>query len=63
MAAVRLTKLGDEGTCPTIYRTDRGTIVVQGAKVLDDHGVNVPDQETLAEIPEELLRKVARAFA
>ncbi|MEU4577251.1 hypothetical protein [Nonomuraea sp. NPDC023979] len=64
---MRLTKLGgedcDEGTCPTIYKTDRGTIVVQGARVQDDHGVNVPDHETLAEIPEELFRQVARALA
>jgi hypothetical protein len=48
------------GTCPTIYDTDRGTVVVQGWKVVDAD-VEVPDGEALVEIPRELLRSVENA--
>jgi hypothetical protein len=44
-----------DGTCPTIYETDRGTIVVQGY-VVTDADVAVPEGETLVEIPAELLK-------
>jgi hypothetical protein len=56
--AVRLTQLRGAcqgGTCPTLYETDRGTLVVQGAIVTDAEGVDVPDGETLVEVPAELL--------
>jgi hypothetical protein len=43
------------GDCPTVYATDRGTLVVQGSTVRDAEGVNVPDGETLVEVPAELL--------
>ena len=43
------------GTCPTLYATDRGTLVVQGYIVTDAQGVNVPAGETLVEVPAELL--------
>jgi hypothetical protein len=43
------------GDCPTVYATDRGTLVVQGAVVPDAEGVNVPAGETLVEVPAELL--------
>jgi len=42
-------------TCPTIYKTDRGTIVVQGTSVTDDCGIEVPADEALVEIPVALL--------
>jgi hypothetical protein len=45
------------GTCPTIYRTDRDTVLVQGNAVT---GVTVPDGELLVEIPRELLLEAAR---
>jgi hypothetical protein len=48
------------GSCPTIYDTDRGTVVVQGWKVTDAD-VEVPDGETLVEIPAELLRSAGNA--
>jgi hypothetical protein len=38
-----------------VYATDRGTMVVQGAIVTDAEGVNVPDGETLVEVPADLL--------
>ena len=49
------------GSCPTIYRTDQGTLVVQGYKVADGIGVDVPDGEALVEIPFELLAEAVRA--
>jgi hypothetical protein len=48
------------GTCPTIYDTDRGTVVVQGW-VVNDSDVTPPDGEALVEIPAELLRQAADA--
>jgi hypothetical protein len=45
------------GSCPTVYRTDRDTVLVQGAAA---GGVAVPDGELLVEIPRELLLEAAR---
>lgn len=59
---VKLTRLVgecDEGECPTLYATDRGTLVVQGG-LLTDHGREVPAHEALVEIPVELIRKAVR---
>jgi hypothetical protein len=47
------------GDCPTIYRTDRGTLVIQGYRLAD---IRTPDGETVVEIPVKLLREAARAF-
>lgn len=58
--AVRLTRVGgcEGGTCPTVYVTDRGTVVVQGSIVTDAQGVNVPAGETLVEVPADLLAEL-----
>jgi hypothetical protein len=46
-----------QGTCPTVYRTDRGTLIVQGYDVEPDSaGVSIPAGERLVEIPIDLLR-------
>jgi hypothetical protein len=45
------------GTCPTVYHTDRDTVLVQGAAAT---GVTVGDGELLVEIPTELLLEAAR---
>jgi len=45
------------GTCPTIYKTDRGTFVIQGYTVADAD-VTPPDGEALVEVPMELLREL-----
>jgi hypothetical protein len=45
-----------DGTCPTIYETDRGTVVVQGYLVTDSD-VIPPEGEALVEIPAELLTR------
>ncbi|MER5634042.1 hypothetical protein [Streptomyces nitrosporeus] len=59
MKLTRLVGECDEGECPTIYATDRGTLAVQGGLVTD-HGLNIPPHETLAEIPVDLIRKAIR---
>jgi hypothetical protein len=43
---------------PTLYRTDRGSWVVQGWKVTEAHvltAMNIPDGETCVEIPDRLV--------
>jgi len=50
--------------CPTVYTTNRGTVVVQGYVVgADEAGRRVPDGERLVEIPPELLTSAARAVS
>lgn len=60
---MRLTFLGtdsENGKCPTLYKTDRDTIVVQGYRVTDTEALgdvrDLAENETLVEIPNELLR-------
>jgi hypothetical protein len=60
---MKLTRRGDgcfDGTCPTIYDTDQGTVVVQGNLVDLDRvtsDVTLGDGEALVEIPAELLKQ------
>ncbi|GGK85350.1 hypothetical protein [Mangrovihabitans endophyticus] len=57
-----VTKLCGSQSCPTVYRSDRGTVVVQGYSVSPAQaGVTVPDGENLVEIPIELLAEAARS--
>ncbi len=50
------------GECPTVYRTDRGTLVVQGYTFDPaDAGVTLPDGELMVEIPAELFSAVPPA--
>jgi hypothetical protein len=49
------------GSCPTIYRTDHGTLLVQGYMITEQTGVELPHGEMLVEIPVELLAEAARA--
>jgi len=52
------------GDCPTVYRTNRGTLVVQGyAFEPGNAGVAVPDGEGMVEIPLDLLWEFARIVA
>jgi hypothetical protein len=47
------------GTCPTIYRTGRGTLVVQGRSVAAECvGVELGPEEHLVEIPESLIAEL-----
>lgn len=64
---MKLTRLGDEcpdgRTCPTIYATDRGTVVVQGYKLTREElaQISLADGEDAVEIPAALLEEVASA--
>ncbi|MEU8775049.1 hypothetical protein [Streptomyces sp. NPDC048606] len=49
----------ENGDCPTLYATDRDTLLVQG-EVPADHGLVIPARETLVEIPLELIRRAIR---
>jgi hypothetical protein len=56
------------GTCPTVYISDSGspsgTVVVQGYTVSGKRaGIDVPDGETLVEIPIELLTEAVRRLS
>jgi hypothetical protein len=53
---MRLQKIGgcDDGTCPALYLTDGGTVVVQGAVVTDTEALaalDLPGHETAVEVP------------
>jgi hypothetical protein len=57
-----VTSLCGSGTCPTVYRTDRGTLVVQGYTVSADNvDINLPPGEQLVEIPADLLAAAMQA--
>jgi hypothetical protein len=50
------------GDCPTVYQTDRGTLVIQGyAFNAAAGGVSLPAGEQMVEIPVELLADWVRA--
>jgi hypothetical protein len=60
---VKLTFIGNDsksGHCPSLYSTDRGTIVVQGQQVTDPEALaqlrDVLGGETFVEVPRELGR-------
>ncbi|GAA4193021.1 hypothetical protein GCM10022252_35370 [Streptosporangium oxazolinicum] len=50
----------DNGGCPTVYATDRGTYVVQGTIVSDSEALgglrDLASDETAVEIPKELIK-------
>jgi hypothetical protein len=50
------------GSCPTIYKTDQDTLIIQGYKLTDSVGVEVPDGEALVEIPLELLAEAVKTL-
>lgn len=58
---MRLRFLGsnsEQGTCPAVYETDRGTYAVQGTVIIDPEAladcVNRAPDEVVVEIPKEL---------
>jgi hypothetical protein len=59
-----VTTLCGGGHCPTVYRTNRGTLVVQGyAVTAETAGVDLPPGELLVEIPADLLHAARDAGA
>lgn len=50
------------GECPTVYRTDRGTLVVQGYTFEPSNaGVSLPSGEQMVEIPVDLITEYLRS--
>jgi hypothetical protein len=64
---VRVSEDGEckNGNCPTVYRSDRGTLVIQGYTVdsADAEGMTLPAGESLVEIPLAVLQEAARALS
>jgi len=65
---MRLRLLGtdsEQGTCPSVYETDRGTFAVQGRLVVDQEAsadcVNLGADEVVVEIPKDLVRFLPQA--
>ncbi|MDG4833867.1 hypothetical protein O7627_31835 [Solwaraspora sp. WMMD1047] len=51
--------------CPSLYRTDRDTFVVQGWRVSDPEALaqlDIPAHETVVEVPTDVLAEVAKAL-
>ncbi|MGC0419259.1 hypothetical protein [Embleya sp. AB8] len=48
--------------CPTVYRTDRGTVAVQGYTITDADNVEPAANEALVEIPLRVFLEAARAI-
>ena len=58
MRLIRLRGCPDTETCPALFRTDRGTVVVQGYVVTDPEALaalNLAAGETAVEVPLSLL--------
>jgi len=51
----------ENGDCPTIYLSDRGTLIVQG-DTAQAEGVTLGRSEQAVEIPAQLLREAADAL-
>ncbi|NUT32865.1 MAG: hypothetical protein HOV79_07300 [Hamadaea sp.] len=63
---IRKTALSaDTTTCPSLYRTDRDTFIVQGWRVTDPEALrqlDIPAHETVVEVPSDVLAEIARAI-
>jgi hypothetical protein len=67
--SVKLVKISGDadcknGNCPTVYRTARGTLIVQGHAVDSEQTerLTIPAGESLVEIPLDVLLDAARAL-
>jgi hypothetical protein len=56
MRVTMLATTCDIKDCPTIYATDRGTLLFQGESPAD-HGPEIPAHETVVGLPVEMIRK------
>jgi hypothetical protein len=62
---IRKTALSNEDNCPSLYRTDRDTFIVQGWRVTDPETLrqlDIPGHETVVEVPCDVLAEIARAI-
>ena len=54
-----LGKVSTPNDSPTLFETDRGTLLVQGYLVTDPEALSqmrIPDGETVVEVPKELMK-------
>ncbi|HZO63782.1 MAG TPA: hypothetical protein VFB74_02155 [Kribbellaceae bacterium] len=61
---IRKTQRSGDSNCPSLYRTDRGTFVVQGWRVTDADTLaqlEIPAHETVVEVPADVLAEIADA--
>jgi len=59
---IRKTIISGETNCPSLYRTDRDTFLVQGWRVNDPETLaqlNIPAHETIVEVPLDVLAEIA----
>ncbi|GAB3155061.1 hypothetical protein GCM10027290_50670 [Micromonospora sonneratiae] len=62
---VRKTALSQVNNCPSLYRTDRDTFVVQGWRVSDPEALaqlDIPSHETVVEVPTDVLIEIAKSL-
>jgi len=62
---VRKTALSQVNNCPSLYRTDRDTFVVQGWRVSDPEALaqlDIPAHETVVEVPTDVLIEIAKTL-
>jgi hypothetical protein len=62
---IRKTSLSTDTNCPSLYRTDRDTFVVQGWRVTDPQALSqldIPDYETVVEVPIDVLAEIAHTL-
>jgi hypothetical protein len=51
------------GLCPGIILTDEGTVLVQGRKVDVTGALEVPDNETVVAIPQEVFAELINRYS
>ncbi|MFI1951240.1 hypothetical protein ACH437_05225 [Streptomyces xinghaiensis] len=59
MRVTKLVSTCELKDCPTLYATDRDTLLVQG-ETPTGQGLEIPAHETLVEIPMDLIRRAVR---
>lgn len=62
MKLTKLTNRCDDGECPTVYISDRGTLVAQGDPVSDADGLLLGVGELAVELPIHVVREAVRAL-
>jgi hypothetical protein len=65
LTLIRKTALSTESNCPSLYRTERDTFVVQGWRVTDPQTLaqlDIPAHETVVEVPSDVLAEIARTL-
>ncbi|HCT79699.1 MAG TPA: hypothetical protein DGG94_12875 [Micromonosporaceae bacterium] len=63
---IRKTALSGDTNCPSLYRTDRDTFMVQGWRVSDPEALaqlDIPPHETVVEVPADVLAEIARTLS